>query len=196
MNIDVIPKIHEISRESLRPYQKKKRFCVKKYKDIAIVSVRGSVSANDIFVNMDMVPQRHDGVSYHRGWLRQSFDLTSNIIDLVSDQKDILFTGHSSGGALATILAYFINKEIEGSCMSVTFASPPLVFTNIDMSNIESEIYVKNYVFDKDPIRFIPFGASPNNCQIIHHDYTKLFPSWDNHSAIKYYNFFRKKKYT
>ena len=102
----------------------KKRICV---------IFRGSTSKLDWLYNFKFFKIRLDNnIKVHSGFYNQLTDnnFCDNIIQdiqkLLHFYKDytIYVSGHSMGGALATLFGYFLSKKIENNITVITFASP------------------------------------------------------------------------
>lgn len=100
-----------------------------------IISVRGTDSLKDWTENLDIIkhysPDKNSGIIFHSGFYDQMNGLCNFVYTQMESFKieggnEILFCGHSSGGAIASILCYSIavNKKWIGSSKIATFGSP------------------------------------------------------------------------
>ena len=123
------------------------------YETELVFAIRGSQSLSDFmddaycwmenFQDVDV-----NGVRVHSGFLRQYISMRSNMISSVfrmiwkKQNKKIVFTGHSLGGALATLCGAAVKNEMPDLHVSVyTFGSPRVgnklfakVFDDVDVS--------------------------------------------------------------
>ncbi|KAM0369421.1 hypothetical protein HYE67_002490 [Fusarium culmorum] len=123
---------------------------------VLVLAIRGSASKMDHIVNANFRPrstrgliQRAEDLGAHSGFLNSVQALDSIIIARINDciqnfdrangqKPHILFTGHSTGGAVSQILylQYISNQAFNESAKfsCVTFGAPPCVTTPIDLS--------------------------------------------------------------
>ncbi|KAI1125635.1 Alpha/Beta hydrolase protein [Nemania abortiva] len=115
-------------------------------KKVLIVTVRGTVTTDDWMLNVNGDPETsqafEENTQWHRGFLAMALKMQKEIakvVEKVASQNNrpeqILFTGHSAGGAIAQIL-YALSmrtdsamaKAIQGfpTVHCVTFAAPPV----------------------------------------------------------------------
>jgi predicted lipase len=144
-----------------------------------IITVCGTDSIEDWIDNFDTVLTRADKIKYqllgppepnhnikfHAGFLHQAMSLYKLLIPIIESFKvdggrEIIFSGHSLGGAVASIIAYYCEETgLWGSCSKiVSFGAPK--FCNAagvtwfeDKRNISSYIRVVNHM---DTIPYLP----------------------------------------
>jgi hypothetical protein len=144
-----------------------------KFDNILCISFRGTESIEDILtdLNISRVPIEFDfplnlkeDIHVHRGFLNQFNSIKLNIDQEIieyyikdSNTKKIIFSGHSLGGALATIASLYFKlkyKDLDISC--ITFGSPRVGckdFVKLFNKQIENSY---RFVNDNDPVPCIP----------------------------------------
>ena len=141
------------------------------YENKLVVCFRGTESIADILTDLKIsqvtfiVPNLEilECPQVHRGFYEQFYsvqnDLEKHIKEYLKKNKDapIIFTGHSLGGALATLASLYFQMllpELTVSC--VTFGSPRVgdsTFVKLYEEHVK-ETY--RYVNDNDPVPCIP----------------------------------------
>lgn len=161
-------------------------------KKIIIITFAGS---NDVFdfahnINVKQVDPEfcEDGIKFHLGFLNQFRSLLSNVYKTLEkfineNGEKIIFSGHSTGGCIASIFAYYF-KIVYKSDISknfkdlevVTFGSP--MFTNeIGSLWFDTNIIYTRIQLDKDPIPKLPIlsGASKYGPSYYHVNKTLIY---------------------
>lgn len=123
---------------------------------------RGSDSAIDWYYDLKTIKiELKDGIKIHRGFYEQLHNhscydsLLKNMINysIGVDVNKIYITGHSLGGALSTLFAYELCKEINKNITLVSFASPKIGNKAWQKSfNGETKITHCRVVNEQDPI--------------------------------------------
>ena len=100
---------------------------------VVIVSIRGSRSIGDWISNFNTRKYKVNGVKFHEGFYKDLdsayYSITHQLIPYINSGMTIYITGHSRGGALATILAYRIVQDYPAHCKQFkmfSFGSPPV----------------------------------------------------------------------
>lgn len=102
--------------------------------DDIIVAFRGSQSDEDWLMDADILqtsfPYIHDGGLVHNGFLSIYHSLRDELVNTITDldtEKEIFVTGHSLGGALATLFILDIANVLRNLKQTlITFASPKI----------------------------------------------------------------------
>ena len=92
-----------------------------------IFAMRGTSSIQDAIADAKFIKSKFLGAHVHSGFLQQYDSIASKIIDLVRtrENKDVVFIGHSLGGALATLGAANIKSLFPSLVVKCcTFGSP------------------------------------------------------------------------
>ena len=145
------------------------------YQDTITVCFRGTESYTDILIDLKILqvkfvipgienedyPQVHSGFNQQFESVKQRIQLKIDELLDINDKhnknKKVIFTGHSLGGALATLSSLYFkitNPKLDISC--ITFGSPRVG----DFKFVKLyEKYIKEshrYVNDNDPVPCIP----------------------------------------
>ena len=183
-----MPKLYSCERDS--------QMYVCHYDNHLVVVFRGTESTRDVLTDLNAIrvgmplpnmpeskyPLVHWGFLNQFNELRPELDpiiekYVKKMNDIKMEEIDIIFTGHSLGGALATIASLnyaSIYPNINVSC--VTFGSPRVgdaVFRNYFSENIVNSC---RFVNDNDPIPCIPTAwryRHVDGCVWIHEDTVK-----------------------
>lgn len=116
-----------------------------------VIAFRGTKDFNDHINNFNINKQKYKNIYVHSGYLNQALEMKTTLYEHLNKKLGYDLTGHSSGGCVATILAYMMT--IDGYTVNnvSTFGSPK--FTNENGSAIlESTIgNIHNIVCNQDP---------------------------------------------
>lgn len=75
--------------------------------DAVIIAVQGSESRRDWLNNFRIIKTEYHGIKAHKGFAWAAESILADVLKVISREpgKQIIFTGHSLGGAIATLLA-------------------------------------------------------------------------------------------
>ncbi len=149
-------------------------------KDSILCAFRGTenmrdwaTDANVIRVSMDLkdVPDKQRPMA-HWGVLRQFRSVESKITEFIdselkdnTDIKNIVYTGHSLGGGLATIATMnYAHKYPNLKHMCVTFGSPRIGDNSFRKRYNNICHFSKRYVNAYDPVPSLPFTLRYTHC--------------------------------
>ncbi|MCM8532368.1 MAG: lipase family protein [Lentisphaeraceae bacterium] len=137
--------------------------------EVKFLVIQGSSSFEDNILDAKFLKKyADDGEAYHRGFLLASEYLLKEMKqdeDLFRD-KDVIFSGHSLGGAIAQILSTKL------SCHSlITFGAPKV---GKGLSKLPESVDYRRYVNCSDAVPLLPpnltgFDHSGKVCFIDHH---------------------------
>lgn len=141
-------------------------------KNILLLIFRGTSTNKDILIDLDVYRDylyldNYEGTKplIHSGFLEQFETVKNKIIEEIEEYKKlnnnfhIIFTGHSLGGALATLSSlyfYYKYKLEEIEINTITFGSPRVgdkIFVKLFNENIKLSY---RFVNDNDPIPLLP----------------------------------------
>lgn len=132
------------------------------------VVFRGTDSYRDWMYNIQykQAPIKNN-IRVHSGYLKLLFE--DNLYHRIYEQMntliryypdyDIFITGHSAGGALATLLGYFLSKDMPAKAIHVvTFASPRVGNYAFKMDFMSRSNLIHNRIINKsDIVPVVPF---------------------------------------
>ena len=123
--------------------------------DANIFIFKGTNSIQDWKENLSFFPVDLLGIKIHRGFVEQFKALLPVILKHVDISKTVVFTGHSLGGALAQIAAFYFHKN-GYSVKMCTFGAPRSgtgeLYDYYQKTNIDSTAYFQY----NDPIPLLP----------------------------------------
>jgi len=169
------------------------------YKEFLVIVFRGTESKQDVFTDLNVLQEnlylKNIDLSpkTHAGFLKQFLSVKESIIQYIEKYDNIIFCGHSLGGALATIASlyfYFYFEKIK-IINCVTFGSPRVgdkVFSKLFDTVINESIRIVN---DNDPVPCFPTTwrfEHVQGLQWLNQDVVK--------KEIKVWRFYRFLKYT
>ena len=102
--------------------------------DTTVIAFRGSGSLTNWLTNLNVVSENRDGMSVHAGFDNAAAALQPGILNYLQDhhgkRSTLMVTGHSLGGALATLTAHELRSQghVTGPIALVSFASPRVGF--------------------------------------------------------------------
>lgn len=129
-----------------------------------VVAFRGTTCIDDWMTNKRIFQVRGFGGTVHRGFFQASkavwFELNQKIKEFQNNYQPILVTGHSLGGALATLSAARMHEEGMAIAALYTFGSPrvgDVSFSKKFNADFEGRAY--RFVNDQDIVTRIPPSA-------------------------------------
>lgn len=118
-----------------------------------IIALRGTQSYNDVITDLHFGKIKHNDVNFHFGFYNAALKLKKHI--KINEEDAYTFTGHSSGGAIISILAYLLIEEGYNVEKVITFGSPK--FTNKEGADLLSlAIDGKHYCDVNDVVCNLP----------------------------------------
>ncbi|RKP19424.1 alpha/beta-hydrolase [Rozella allomycis CSF55] len=148
-------------------YHKSIPFAIAQYCQSKIeISFRGSMDFDDWLVNLNFSPTANQetiipgNIAVHSGFYKKAIEILPILSNYLEDNLEILqshaiiFSGHSQGGALATVTAMILNDFYNFKSVVVyTFGCPKIFFSQVD----EFWKYrIFRFVLSGDPIVNMP----------------------------------------
>lgn len=136
-------------------------FIGKRAKEIWVI-VRGSYSLDDWLTDFSFTQSVMATGSYHKGFYQAASNLWPSVNKVIKEYQsqdyEIIFTGHSYGGAVANVLhklASSCYKDLNDKFIGITFGSPPAMGkrTAADINN-----NVFSFINGNDPVPCMSSG--------------------------------------
>ena len=131
-----------------------------KGRDCDIISLRGTSNLEDILVSMDTSFTHVPDGKIHQGYYNKVMEIIQAYPELTLG-TEIIFCGHSMGGALVSILGYLLHKQNPNLKIRVyTFGSPMYGDYHLKeyISN-QKNIKMINYINVADPVVYKPIDT-------------------------------------
>ncbi len=135
---------------------------VAKVKDGIVIAFRGSDTVADYFTDLDIRQvYLQDYGNVHKGFHDSLLEIGPKMIDkaidmlsdMSSDKKQLFITGHSKGGAMATLLSCDVVRKVE-KVKVITYGSP-----RVGSSEFARNYKIENYRYESfaDAVPHLPF---------------------------------------
>lgn len=120
------------------------------------ISVRGTSNLENAFIDVNYTLQedRHTGIRLHAGFLQSAVNLYRVIKPRIEDGYTVHLTGHSLGGAVALILAMYLDVDGYNVGDVVTFGQPKV--TNRSGASRFENLNVIRIVTEHDMVPIMP----------------------------------------
>ncbi|CAL5995499.1 Lipase_class 3 family protein [Hexamita inflata] len=141
----------QITQSMSTPYEP--FFVVFKQKNVVTVSIRGTITFGDLLTDNDGFPVEQEykqlRVFIHRGFLKMGEKVIQHLKSKnLIENNEIIFTGHSMGGSIATICSYLMARENK-FCRSYSFSPVPALSENL--CDLLSD-RVTSVIFERDSV--------------------------------------------
>lgn len=148
-----------------------------------IIALRGTQSYNDVIIDLHFGKIKYNNIQFHFGFYNAALCLKRKL--KLSKDKIYTLTGHSSGGAIMSILAYLLTEDGYNIENVITFGSPK--FTNKSGAHILSLAVDATHYCDTNDVvcNLPPFDTQYGN--VINID-SESNP-FQAHSMISYLSF-------
>ncbi len=136
-----------------------------------IISIRGTSNIENamIDVSLKLLPDEFTGIQLHQGFSLAARNIYSDIKPVVKKDYEIDVTGHSLGGAVAVILAMYLDTEQFNVGSVITFGQPKV--TNIAGTQKFAHLNLVRVVTPLDLVPLVPLfdPLDINNVDIYWH---------------------------
>jgi len=120
------------------------------------IAVRGTSNIENVVVNLalKLTPDDHTGISLHRGFLISAKAIYDELKPKLKKGYTVNTTGHSLGGAVALILAMYLDSDNIKIGQVITFGQPKV--TNIPGSYKFQHLDITRVVTPDDLVPLVP----------------------------------------
>lgn len=124
-------------------------------RQVTTIAVRGSNNFRNWLLNLEFWMKKNDwfACKIHEGFLKIAREIHTSIKPKLINEYDLFLTGHSMGGAVATILGAFLSQSNE-NVKIVTFAQPRV--TNNDGATELASLNLTRIVIEGDVVNMLP----------------------------------------
>jgi len=121
-----------------------------------VISVRGTTNAENAWVNLslNLKLDKDTGIRLHQGFSAAAKRIYTELKPLLKTDHKINITGHSSGGAVAVILAMYLDLDRFRVEQVVTFGQPKV--TNYSGAAKFQHLDILRVVTPLDPVPLLP----------------------------------------
>lgn len=121
-----------------------------------VIAVRGTANANNVMVDLDLQLEVDTitGIEIHQGFARASQSVWQDVQSRLSKDKPIRTTGHSLGGAVALVLAMYLDKQGYQLTDVTTYGQPKV--TNVSGAKAFSHLPLTRVVTPLDIVPIVP----------------------------------------
>lgn len=169
------------TRVSIINYSGPKAVCIEIF-GVNYVSVKGlsGRTKSEWFTILNFISKKFEGTHAHGGFVLRANEIVSHVKSFVNNANPVVLTGHSMGGAIATLTSLAVD-----GCRVVTFGAPKTIEKDaIEVFGIKD---ITNYRIDTDPVTHLPplMYKRPGK-QIIKHKSLNLLKIFNNHKLYTY----------
>ena len=120
------------------------------------VAIRGTVNVKNTLVNLDLklIPNKDIDIQLHSGFAETAKDIFLKIRPKLEKEYAIKITGHSLGGAVATVLAMYLDTNDYSVARIITFGQPKV--TNFTGAQKFSHLNILRVVTAEDFVPLLP----------------------------------------
>ncbi len=133
-----------------------------KQNQVQTLVVRGTANLENVTVDLDsqLLLDKSINISLHQGFSTAARAVYQDVLPLLDKSKPIQTTGHSLGGAVAVILALYLDYDGYRVQNITTFGQPKV--TNVEGSKLFSHLPLMRLVTPLDMVPLVP-ALSPQD---------------------------------
>ncbi len=123
---------------------------------IQMIAVRGTANLQNVMVNLDVnfVLDKTLNIQVHQGFASAASAVYQDVKGQLDKQVPVQTTGHSLGGAVAVLLAMYLQKEGYNIQPFITFGQPKV--TNVSGTNAFPDLPLTRVVTPDDIVPLVP----------------------------------------
>jgi len=121
-----------------------------------IIAVRGTANVENavVDISLKLLPDQHANIALHQGFAEAAEGIYKAILPKLNKDYEICTTGHSLGGAVAVILAMYLDMDHYKLGSIVTFGQPKV--TNVSGAQAFAHIDLSRVVTAQDMVPLVP----------------------------------------
>jgi len=121
-----------------------------------VIAVRGTANVENaiVDVSLKLLPDEHAKIALHQGFAQAAEGIYKAVLPMLNKNYEISTTGHSLGGAVAVILAMYLNIDNDTLGPIVTFGQPKV--TNVSGALAFRDLDVTRVVTSQDLVPLVP----------------------------------------
>jgi len=121
-----------------------------------MISVRGTANVENAFVDVSLklLPDEHAEIALHQGFAQAAEGVYKAVLPKLNKDYEISTTGHSLGGAIAVVLAMYLDIDQYTLGPIVTFGQPKV--TNVNGALTFQHLNIDRVVTSRDVVPLLP----------------------------------------
>ncbi len=121
-----------------------------------VIVVRGTANEENAFVDvaLKLLPDKKTGVKLHQGFSKSASDFYQKALPFLHKDYHIITVGHSLGGAVAVVLAMYLDVDHFNVEKVITFGQPKV--TNVTGARKFADLNITRVVTPKDVVPLVP----------------------------------------
>jgi len=121
-----------------------------------IIAVRGTANVDNaiVDVSLKLLPDKHAKIALHQGFAQAAEGVYTSVLPVLNKDYKTSTTGHSLGGAIAVILAMYLNIDQYELGPITTFGQPKV--TNVSGALAFRHLEITRVVTSQDLVPLVP----------------------------------------
>lgn len=124
---------------------------------VQTIAIRGTANLANVLVDLDIEfqPDKRLGITLHNGFRSAAEAVFNDVRPRLISAKPLQITGHSLGGAIAVVLAMYLQRDSAVAVNQIiTFGQPKV--TNLTGADVFADIPLTRVVTGKDIVPLVP----------------------------------------